>query len=102
MLEINTENGVVQKMSESKTTKQKITDEEIKRNNHCPGGCMNRDKECHNCTHGDKFKPVINFFGKIRKVGSINNPSYVIPLEKRLVNEKKVDIEKGVGVRLTQ
>lgn len=68
----------------------------------CPEGCMNKDKACMNCVEGDKFVPLIEISAKLRKVGSKSNPSYVLPVDKALIKERKIDVKKKVRGVISQ
>lgn len=39
---------------------------------------------------------------KLRKVGSKDNPSYVLPIDKALLKEKKIDVTREVRCVISQ
>lgn len=68
----------------------------------CPEGCLNKDKKCQRCIEGDLFVPVIEVNVELRQVGSKSNPSYALPIDKKLLKASKINVKKKVNAVIRQ
>lgn len=76
--------------------------DELKNLYECPDGCMNKDKSCRECIEGSEFKSLIKIDSKLIKRGSIDNPSYAIPIDKKFIKDGTIDINKKLNGWLRQ
>jgi len=73
-----------------------MVSDELKDLYECPDGCLNMDKECMVCVEGDSFKPLIKIDTMLIKRGSVDNPSYAIPIDKKLIKDGTIDVSKAL------